>query len=1323
MEGIRPPTELKLVGNVCDNWRRFKQRFELYLEATDATKKSDAQKIALFLTSAGNQAIEVYNTLTLSADDMKKYDKIIEAFENHCTPLVNETFERYIFRTRVQGENENIEQFVTDLRLKSQSCNFEHLADGLIRDQVVYGIRNKAIRERLLREQNLTLNRAVEICLAAENAAMQLHHLETDLARNSLDVHAIAGKNNKYSGKSKNLSHKYTPKHEKNCGRCGYKHEHGKCAAYGQKCKKCGRQNHFAKCCKTKNVHSVETQDNDSSDEFFVGAIHKTGPQLAKDEWVVPIFINDTVIPFKIDTGSQVNILPSHKFETLKFKPAIDKNAPILRSYTGDKIATQGMCHVKAKFNDESAKVPMVITPNNGQPILGLSTCIKLGLVKTVHVINEDVVESNNPTLQISATELKENVKNEFKDVFTGIGCLPGTHSIRLKDDAVPVVHAPRKIPFAQRKPLRQELDRLINMEFIKQVNEPTDWVNSPVIVPKKTGVIRLCMDPKDLNKNIRREYEHIPTRNEITHEMANAKYFSKLDMSSGFWQVKLDEASSKLCTFNTPFGRFRWLRLPFGLCSAPEVFHKIIQTIYENTDGVETCHDDIVVYGTTIQEHDTRLYAALQRARENNMTLNYDKCLFRVQDLIFLGDRLTNNGIQPDPNKVSAIIDMPAPESTTDLQRFLGMVNYVGKFIPNLSVKTTALRQLLHKDSAWCWNEAHQTELDELKQCLVKAPILQFFDPNKEIKLSTDASKSGIGAVLLQKVDDDWLPISYASRSMTSAEQRYAQIEKELLGVVYGCEQFHQYIYGMKTAIETDHKPLIAITNKPLNNAPPRLQRLMIRLQKYDVELEWTPGKFLVIADTLSRAVQPGAALSSTEDEITCHVDAIKSTLPISQEKWKIIASETLNDPELQKVQQQVMNGWIHRRTPQYYHYREEITSVDGVLLKGTRIIIPNNLRPDMLSRIHEGHLGIEKCKRRARQSVYWPKMNRDIELTVGSCSVCQTHRYKQQKEPLNEHNKVEKPWDKLGVDLFQLKGKDYMLVTDYFSSYPEFALLNTTSTNMVIVHLKSIMARHGLVSEIVTDNGPQFVSQEFSKFANEYGFKHTTSSPMFPQSNGKAENGVKIVKNILIKAMEAKDDPYLALLAYRASPLECGKSPAELLMNRQLRTTLPVSTDLLATKKKGDTNKISRNKKNYDKNAKVHRPLNKHETVRIRHNGQWKVKARVIKEVAPRSYVVETQNGVTYRRNRRDLMPTIEPFEPQMNMRNPTAIVYIPDDITTHVQPAGNIQTVPVNNENRLNIQNEPVQNPEPPQTSQTTPRRSGRPVRTPKRLIEEN
>ncbi len=291
------------------------------------------------------------------------------------------------------------------------------------------------------------------------------------------------------------------------------------------------------------------------------------------------------------------------------------------------------------------------------------------------------------------------------------------------------------------------------------------------------------------------------------------------------------------------------------------------------------------------------------------------------------------------------------------------------------------------------------------------------------------------------------------------------------------------------------------------------------------------------------------------------------------------------------------------------------------------------------MTELIHEGHMGIEKCKRRAREVMYWPYMNRDIETKVQRCEICQQHRYKQQKEPLLPHYKPCEPWRKIGADLFQLSGKDYLVVMDYYSIIPGFALLTDTSAKQVILHLKTIFARHGIPVTVVSDNGPQFSGLTFKEFARQYGFEHVTSSPYYPQSNGLAKKAVQIVKHLLKKAAEAGEDPHLAILNYRSTPLEGGKSPAELLMGRKLRTKLPSAEHLLQNKDQLAPRKCSSNVA-YNKTARPLRPLECKDLVRVRCDGKWGPKAKVLKEIMPRSYEVLTEYGNTLRRNRRDLL-----------------------------------------------------------------------------------
>jgi hypothetical protein len=330
------------------------------------------------------------------------------------------------------------------------------------------------------------------------------------------------------------------------------------------------------------------------------------------------------------------------------------------------------------------------------------------------------------------------------------------------------------------------------------------------------------------------------------------------------------------LTTFNTPFGRYRFLRMPFGIHSAQEIFHKRVNHLFEDLEGVETDIDDILVWGRTIEEHDQRLKATLDRTKLIGMTLNPDKCKLRVTEVTYLGHKLTGEGVRPDQSKVEAIINMPAPQDKAGVQRLLGMVNYLAKFIPGMSEITAPLRELLKKNVPWHWTEKHQEAFEKIKEILSTNRVLRYYDVTKPVILQTDASSKGLGAVLLQ----DGFPIAYASRSMTATQVRYAQIEKELLAVVFACERFHQYIYGKTVEVHSDHKPLESILKKPLATAPARLQRMLLRLQKYDINLVYKQGKLLQVADTLSRAQLAETANQRGRNEITSPSNTFKPAM-----------------------------------------------------------------------------------------------------------------------------------------------------------------------------------------------------------------------------------------------------------------------------------------------------------------------------------------------------------------------------------------------------------------------------------------------------------
>ena len=315
---------------------------------------------------------------------------------------------------------------------------------------------------------------------------------------------------------------------------------------------------------------------------------------------------------------------------------------------------------------------------------------------------------------QASEVTDRDQLIETYSDVFNGLGLLSGEHTIRLKDDVTPVVYSARKVPHRLRDQLKAELDKMVEDGIIEAVTVPTEWVSPLVFVMKTGGKIRICLDPSSLNEAIKREHYAIPTADEIFARLHGSTYFSTLDATSGFLQMKLDEESSYKTTFASPYGRYRYLRLPFGIKSAPEVYHRTVADLFSDIEGVETYIDDFIIHGSTEEQHDQRLRQVLDRCRKVNLKLNLSKCEFKKTELQYLGHVISRNTIRPDRSKTNAICNMPEPQNKGDVRRILGMVTYLAKFCPNLSTVAAPLRDLTRKEVAWTWDACPSGERDD---------------------------------------------------------------------------------------------------------------------------------------------------------------------------------------------------------------------------------------------------------------------------------------------------------------------------------------------------------------------------------------------------------------------------------------------------------------------------------------------------------------------------------------------------------------------------------------------------------------------------------
>ena len=346
---------------------------------------------------------------------------------------------------------------------------------------------------------------------------------------------------------------------------------------------------------------------------------------------------------------------------------------------------------------------------------------------------------------------------------------------------------------------------------IITEVHEHTEWIKSIVPVMKEDGSLRLCLDPKDLNKAIERNQWYARTLDDILPEIALSKYFTVKDATSGFWHILLDFKRSLLTTFNTPWGKYRWLRMPFGLKVSGDVFQERLDRVLRLVPGVLGIADDIVKHGAMENTHNGTVLVLCETARLNNLSLNSKKMQFKATDCKFFGHRLTPDGINVDPKKIEAIIQMDPPQNIASLQSFNGMVNYLKKFRPVLSELSEPLRRLCKSGVEWAWESEQQNAFEAIKQIIMTLPVLAYFDKTKKHTVQCDAAKKGLGAVLLQESK----PVMYVSRALTETEQRYSNIERELLAIVFALERLNHNSFGRTITVQSDHQPLQGIWKK----------------------------------------------------------------------------------------------------------------------------------------------------------------------------------------------------------------------------------------------------------------------------------------------------------------------------------------------------------------------------------------------------------------------------------------------------------------------------------------------------------------------------
>ena len=620
-------------------------------------------------------------------------DKVLELWQNYCIGRTNVIYERYKFNNRSQEANESIDAYTTALRTLAETCEFGSLKDDLIRDRLVCGIRDNGQRKKLLHEPKLTLEKCIDSCRAAEATKLQVQDMSSQ-SKESSEVNAL-----------KSSRPKSNPSMVDDCKFCGKSHERNreKCPAFGQICKKCKKENHVASKChlhgkKSSSVKKKQKAPKPNSKESFrkkVNALEtNTSPDKelltvelstedvnvstaevvnvsAVSDFPSKIFaameIQGKTVKMQIDSGASCNVLPK------EYPPEgteVQKTNKLLTAYNKERILALGTARVsmrnpktRKKYNAE-----FVVVVGNYTPLIGARAAQQMGFIVVQHHNIQLVSNNEVSTASQSSPLTKEKVLTDFAVIFKGLGKMDGKLHLEVNELVPPVIMPPRRVPVALKGKFKEEIVRLVSVGVLEKVEEPTKWVSSAVVTAKSNGKVRVCIDPRPLNEALIRSHYPLPVIDDILPELRKARVFSKADLKDGFLQIELDDESSRLTTFQTPWGRHRWLRMPYGISPAPEYFQQKLDQNLQGLPGVYRIADDLLItsQGDTKDEadkdHDANLVCLLQRCRERNIKLNKAKFDFKCSQVPFIGHLLSNEGVKPDPKTIEAIVNMEPP-------------------------------------------------------------------------------------------------------------------------------------------------------------------------------------------------------------------------------------------------------------------------------------------------------------------------------------------------------------------------------------------------------------------------------------------------------------------------------------------------------------------------------------------------------------------------------------------------------------------------------------------------------------------------------------
>lgn len=766
--------------------------------------------------------------------------------------------------------------------------------------------------------------------------------------------------------------------------------------------------------------------------------------------------------------------------------------------------------------------------------------------------------------------------------------------------DAKPVnLRTPAPVPLHWQERVKQDLDRDVSLGVLERVpyGEPTKWCFRMVITRKHDGSPRRTVDLSPLNKYCNREAHPSKSPFHLARSVPQGSVKTVLDAWNGYHSVPIREEDRHLTTFTTPNGLYRYKRAPQGYLSSGDGYSRRFDDISAHVLRMVRCVDDSLIHDTDMEEHWWRVISFLEMAGRGGVVLNSDKFQFAQHIVDFAGFRISDSTVEPLPKYMDAIRGYPTPENITDIRSWFGLVNQVSHY-SQLRDMMEPFRKFLSPRVKFEWNDELDGLFNQSKDRIIQAihEGVQIFDPTKRTALRVDWSKTGIGFWLLQKhcqcmesspgcCDDGWRITLAGSRFLLKAEQNYAAIEGEALGVAWALEQTRYFTMGCNDLlVVVDHKPLVKILgDRRLDEIDnPRLFRLKQRTLLWRFQIEYQPGKKNDFADAVSRRPNRFSELASVamlsegdriEESIIAEVGRdLDRFFAVTQER---VREETIKDASMCLLTKHIQGGFPTERgempaeTVDYWESRRHLTVVNNIVMYQDRIVVPPSLRERVLSNLHSAHQGVSSMNSRARACIFWPGITAEIDKARESCRPCHRNAPSQARPPPVEPSTPKVPFEKIVADYFNLKGKQYLIIGDRLSGWTEVVQLRPGSqasgAKGLCQALRQVFVTFGVPDEISSDGGPEFTAEESKDFYRRWGTRHRLSSAYFPQSNGRAEVAVKSTKRLLEDNVGPSgdlntDDVVCALLQQRNTPdRDCALSPAEVLFGRTLKDSLP--------------------------------------------------------------------------------------------------------------------------------------------------------------------